>query len=98
MAVARLVIVTIALAAIAMALVSIRRQEAWVRHDIQRRQQRQMALRRRLWDQRVRIGQLVAPAEVRRRAQEMALDLMDEDETRIHLAERSADGAGAAGR
>ena len=98
MVVARLVIVTIVLTAVALALVSIRRQEAWVRHDIQRHQQRQMALRRRLWDQRVRIGQLVAPAEVRRRAQEMALDLTDEDETRIDLAERPADGAGAADR
>ena len=84
---ARLAFVTVLLAAIALALVYARRQEGRLRHEIQACQSRQIALRRRLWDQRVGIGRLVAPAKVRQRAQDMSLDLTGEDESRTRLAD-----------
>ena len=90
---ARLALVTVFLAAIALALVHARRQEVRLQHEIQTCQSRQIALRRRLWLQRVRIGRLVAPAVVRQRVQDMALDLTAEDESRPRLADVRPDPA-----
>jgi len=82
----RLAIIVVAVTAICVALVHVRRQEARVRYEIHRRLSRQTVLRRRLWDRRVRIAHLVAPREVRRRTREMALGLTGEDEGRSSLA------------
>jgi len=64
----RLALIIVALGAIAVALVHIRRAEMAVRYDIQRLQARQVRLRRRIWDQQVTIGRLTGPEELRRRA------------------------------
>ena len=92
----RLAATIVVLAAIAAALVQLRREEARVRHEIQRCISHQMVVRRKLWGQRVRIGWLIAPSQARRRADEMALDLTDEDESRRRLA-ASGDPSGGAG-
>ena len=82
----RLVMILIAITAICVALVHVRRREARVRHEIHRGLTRQTALRRRLWNQRVRIAHLVAPREVRRRTREMALGLIGRDDDPMPLA------------
>ncbi|MCK4601077.1 MAG: hypothetical protein KAU28_01340, partial [Phycisphaerae bacterium] len=71
----RLAFVIISLAAIALALVHVRRAESCAGHEIQRLRTRQVELRRRMWDQEVRIGQLTAPGELRRKGREMSLDM-----------------------
>jgi len=87
--VARLTVVIFTLTALGLTLVHIRRQEARVRHEIQDCQTHQVRLRRRLWDQRLSIGRLTCPRQVRDRVEMMALDLTGEDEDRTHLARRS---------
>ena len=74
----RPVMILIAVTAICVALVHVRRKEARVRYEIHRGLTRQTALRRKLWDQRVRVAHLVAPREVRRRTREMALGLIED--------------------
>jgi len=69
----RLAVVIAALAAVAVTLVHLRRQEIAVRHEIQQLQTREVSLRRKLWDQQARLGRLTAPSEVRRRADELIL-------------------------
>ena len=71
----RIVVVIISLAAIALGLVHIRRAEMSVQYELQRVRTEQVELRRRLWDQQVRMGLLTAPDEVRRRAEDMSLGL-----------------------
>ena len=84
----RLVIIILGVVFIALLLLHIRREEAALRHDVQQSLTRQMTLRRTLWDQRMEIANLVAPAEIRRRAREMTLNLTQEDESRSDLARR----------
>jgi hypothetical protein len=84
----RLAVVILALAAIAVTLVHIRRSEATVRHEIQDLRTAQVSLRRQLWDRQVRAGQLTAPSEVRRRVGEMALDMVDKYQPPPKPAER----------
>ncbi|MBC8422844.1 hypothetical protein H8E07_01855, partial [bacterium] len=43
-----------------------------------------------LWDQRVRIGEMLAPQEVRRRRDDMVLDLTGESESRSRVADSGA--------
>lgn len=69
----RIAIVIVALAAIAATLVHMRRDRIAVAHETQRLQTQQVALRRTMWDQQVRLGYLAAPREVRRRAEEAAM-------------------------
>lgn len=82
----RLILILAAVTAICVALVHVRRQEARVRHEIHRGLTRQTSLRRRLWDQRVRIARLTAPREVRRRTREMALGRISRDDEPAPLA------------
>ena len=70
----RLMVIVISITAITAALVHIRRMEASTRYETQRCMTTQMKLRRQMWDQHVRVGRLIAPVEVRRRAKEMALE------------------------
>ena len=76
----RLVLVIFSLAAIAVGQVHIRRADATVCHEIQQLQRRQVSLRRRLWDQQVRLGYLTAPDELRHRAGLMALQLTEKQQ------------------
>ena len=73
----RLALVIALMAGMAVALVHIRRREISVRHEIQRLQYRQVAVRRKLWDRQMRYGRLMAPAEVRRRAAQIAPGLTE---------------------
>ena len=69
----RLATVILVLAVIAAALVHLRRREITVRYEIQRLQAQQVRLRRKLWDQQVRLGCLTAPGEIRSRAEQMVM-------------------------
>jgi len=71
----RLAVVIISLAAIAVAMVHVRRGEITAMHEIQRLETDQVALRRRLWDQQVELGRVLSPEEIRRRIEEMAIDV-----------------------
>ena len=64
--------VILVLAAIAVTLVHIRRRQMTFAHQIQRLGARQVDLRRRLWDQQVRLGQLTSVERINTRVE--ALD------------------------
>jgi len=70
----RLAVVIVVLATIAATLVHLRRDRITVAHDIQRLQSEQVELRRKMWDQQVRLGYLAAPREVRRRAEQTSMN------------------------
>lgn len=72
----RLGMVIAVLAAMALGLVHVRRAKVRARHEIQGLRLRQISLRRRLWDQEVRIGQLTTPERIRFRAAQMPLGLV----------------------
>ncbi|MGC9454356.1 MAG: hypothetical protein ACP5HU_05780 [Phycisphaerae bacterium] len=72
---ARMLLIVVALCGIAVGLVQLRRAETAVRHDIQHLRLRRVAVRRSLWDQQVRLNNLTAPREIRRRVERMALDI-----------------------
>ena len=84
----RMAIILAVLAAIGVARVEIARQEDRARYEVHKSLTEQVMLRRRLWDQRTRIGTLLSPQQVRRRTVDMALDLTGEDESRARVAER----------
>ena len=69
----RLALIIVCLTSIAVARVHLRRSQLLVRHDQQEQANRQIELRRALWDQQVRLGYQTAPDRIRQRAQEMAL-------------------------
>ena len=73
----KLAMVVVCLAAIAAGLVHVRRTRTQLRNEIHRLHSQQIRLRRDLWDQQVGLGWLLAPAEVRRRAEELAVPLVD---------------------
>ena len=87
----RLIFLIVFLTAIATYLVHIRQAESTARYEIHKLQSQQIKLRRRLWDQQVKLGQLTAPREVRLRAEEMSLDLTS-------MRSELGDLAGLAGR
>ena len=69
----RMALVIAVLAAIAVALVQVRRRQVAVGHEMQSLQDRHLALRRQLWDQQAAIGYLTAPRQVQGRMVEMAV-------------------------
>lgn len=73
----RLCVIIVALWAIGLGLVHIRRAQIRARRDVQRYLMKQISLRRRLWDQEVRIGQLTTPDRIRFRAAQMPLQLVE---------------------
>jgi hypothetical protein len=88
----KLSIVIVCLAAIAAGVVHFRRERTHLRNEVQTLEGRQVTLRRDLWDQQVRLAWLIAPAEVQRRARDLALPLVD----RAHLSQGpDAPAAGA---
>lgn len=68
-------IVIVVLAGVAVALVHIRRREITTRYEIQRMRLRQEVLRRDLGVRKMLLAKEIAPAQVRRMADEMALGL-----------------------
>ena len=72
----RIAVVIVALAAMAVGLVHMRRAELLARYEHQQLQLRQVKVRRQLWDQQITLSRLVSPSEVHRRSQEMCLDLV----------------------
>jgi len=76
----RLSLVIAILVAIWVGLVHLRHEKVRAGHEIQRLQMRQVSLRRRLWDQEVRIGELTTPDRVRGRAKQMPLQLVEKYE------------------
>ena len=85
----RLTTIIAALTTIALATVYLRREQDCLRYEIQRSLSRQTQLRRKLWDQNVRIGELASPTELRSKVRQgqFALELTDEDQPRVRLAE-----------
>lgn len=76
----RFAMVIVSLTAIALGLIHLRRAELVARYQIQQIEDRQEQLRRRLQGQQVRLSRLVAPAEVRRRAEERSLGLVEKSQ------------------
>lgn len=70
----RFALIIVCLTSIAVARVHLRRAELVARHDAQELANRQIELRRALWDQQVRMGYLTAPAKVRRQVLGMATE------------------------
>jgi len=75
------------LAAVAVGLVQIRRAEIAARHEIEKLQRQQVALRRKMWDQQIQMGILTTPEEIRRRAIELGLQLPQGPQPRYRLAD-----------
>ena len=71
----RIAMIIALMAGLALGLIHIRRQEIAIRHEIQRLQTQQIKLRRKLWDQQVRYGKLLAPAELHRHADQHEMSL-----------------------
>ena len=88
----RLAIILVGVAAIATTLVHLRREHARVGHEIHACLSEQTALRRELWNLQIEVQRLLAPAEVRDRDRQMALDLTGEEEARVRVA-REATGS-----
>jgi len=84
----RLLAVILALGAMAIALVHIRRAEIGAAHETQVLRAEQVRLRRVLWDQQVELGRLTAPGQVQRRAEEMSLGLTEKGRGRDSVAGR----------
>jgi hypothetical protein len=66
------VIIIFALGAIALSLVHLRRRETVASHEVQRLHLQQVVLRRKLWDQQVRLGYLTDPKLVHERVEKQA--------------------------
>ncbi len=73
----RLAFVIVSLAGIAAGLVSIRRAQVVVRHDMQVLRGRRLKLRRRLWEQQVHLGRLTSPSQLLDRVQRMSLSVSE---------------------
>lgn len=71
----RFAFVIITVAAIAVAMVHLRGDELSARHDLQAHRVRQSDLRRRLWAQQVRLGELTATEKIRNMAKQLPLEL-----------------------
>ena len=84
----RIALIIVGLAAIAVALVHIRRAETSAHHEIEQLEIRQAALRRRFWPRQIQMERLKTPAEVDRRADQMALDLIHGREGDSGVAQR----------
>ncbi len=72
--------VILLLAAVGVGVVHLRLQQNAARTEIQRLEADRLKLRRTLWEQQERIGELTAPRQVRQRSHEMALELTGPEE------------------
>ena len=82
----RLILIIVLLGAVAVGLVQIRRAETVTRYRTQQIRSTRMRLQRVLWDQQIDLANLTAPAEIRHRAEEMALNLTDKSQRPTKLA------------
>jgi hypothetical protein len=73
----RMALVIAVLAAVAVAVVHLRREEVRARHEIQRLHVRHIVLYRRLWAQEVDLARLTAPERVRWRVRQMPLYMIE---------------------
>jgi hypothetical protein len=71
-------------------MVYVRRCRTQIRHDVQTLQSNRIAVERQLQDQQVRLGWLVAPAELRRKAREEGLGLVGGRNMREDSSDRTA--------
>ena len=71
----RLAFIIVCLTTIGIGLVHIRRQEVVLRHEVQSKQLRHVALRREIWDHQVRLGHMTTPRNIRHRAEILGLDI-----------------------
>jgi hypothetical protein len=71
----RLAFIIVCLTTIGIGLVHIRRQEVALRHEVQSKQLRHVALRREIWDRQVRLGHMTTPRNIRHRAEILGLDI-----------------------
>ena len=69
-------LVIVALAAIAVTVVHLRREQTRAQNEIHRLKMRQIHLRRRLYDQQADLGRLLAPRRVLERADRMDVGLV----------------------
>lgn len=89
----RMALVILSLAAIAVALVHIRRAETSLRNEVLKLEAQQVKLRRTLWDQQMRLACMANPEAVKQRAAAMSLDLIDRNEAARQLAEAAGGSA-----
>jgi hypothetical protein len=71
----RIALVIMALAAVAVGMIYIRRAETRANHEVYRLQLIQVHLRCRVYDQQAELGRLTAPKDVRQRAEKMDVGL-----------------------
>ena len=67
--------IILAVAAIAAAAAGFRLQQTRVRSDICNLEGRRLEVRRRLWSQQLRLGELTAPQNIRRLAEDWPIDV-----------------------
>jgi len=94
----RISLVIVALAAIAVTMVHVRREETRIRHAVQRFQIRQIELRRTLYDQQAELGLLTAPLCVQRRVEILDISLTERGAAQEALAETPAPVGGGGRR
>jgi hypothetical protein len=87
----RLGLIIVMLTAIGVSLVHLRIRADRVRTEMVRLQIEQVALRRQIWDKQVQLTYMTTPEEVRRRVEQMRLNLTD---GRPAAGEPVADGPG----
>jgi len=73
--------IIIVLAAIAVSLVHIRRQQTSFAHEIQRLRNQHVSLRRTLWDQQAKLGYLASPDRIQHEVDSFAGPLTISDES-----------------
>ncbi len=73
--------IILAFAVIAAAMVHLRLERASVRADTFRLSARRHEIRRELWNQQIRLGELTSPREVNQRGHQLALELLPPGES-----------------
>jgi hypothetical protein len=69
--------IIVCLAAMAVALVHVRRAEIIARHQAHQLELKQVDQRRRMQDQQLTLSEMTSPAEVRKRVEDMSLGMVD---------------------
>ena len=73
--------IILAFAVIAAAVVHLRLEQASVRAETYRLSASRHEVRRTLWDQQIRLGELASPRQVNQRGRQLALELLPPGET-----------------
>lgn len=72
-----MVLIILAMAAVTVAMVHVRREQIRARHQLQQLRLEQVQLRRKVCDQQAQVGILTAPKAVRQRVGELAVGLVE---------------------